>query len=144
MAAIGFTGTRQGMTLAQREAFRRTIRALAFDEFHHGDCVGADADAHDEVRRCCPNVRIIVHPPADETHRAHCRGDECRAPLTHFARNRAIVEETYMILGASLTPHRTERGGTWYTLDRAYRAGMIVHVHWPDGTVTPHPLDVRP
>ena len=140
---VGFTGTREGMTQAQRDAFRRTIRALDVTEFHHGDCVGADAEAHDEVRQWCPDARIFVHPPVDATHRAGRLGDEQREPLTHFARNRRIVLACDVILGASLTPERTERGGTWYTLDFAFKVGKLVQVHWPDGTVTPHPKDVR-
>ena len=144
MFAIGFTGTSSGMTPAQREAFRRQIQTFAFDEFHHGDCVGADKEAHEEVRRWCPSVRIVIHPPVDDAHRAHCDGDELREPKTHFARNRAIVAESNLVIGVSVAPKRLDRGGTWYTLDHANRQPRVtVHVIWPDGTVTPHPDDVR-
>jgi hypothetical protein len=141
---LGFTGTREGMTPPQREAFRRTVSAFFVTEFHHGDCIGSDAEAHADVRLCWPSAPIVIHPPVDVAHRAYCTGDVLLEPRTHFARNRAIVCAADVVVGASLTPMRTERGGTWYTLDYAFKLGKLVQVHWPDGSVTPHPDDVRP
>jgi hypothetical protein len=50
---IGFTGTRHGMTPAQRHAVSQLIAELAAGAAftaHHGDCVGADAEFHDLCR----------------------------------------------------------------------------------------------
>lgn len=72
---VGFTGTRHGMTPAQTETFVATLRELEASlgplaEFHHGDCVGADAEAHCLVRLHFRECYIILHPPIDEAHRA--------------------------------------------------------------------------
>lgn len=139
---LGVTGTRQGMTEAQLSAFEALYRALQPREFHHGDCVGADAEAHHIARETVFNwgwVRIHVHAPINSEHRAWCRGDVEHAPLSHFARNRAIVDATDLLIGVSLTPHRTDRGGTWYTIDYAVKRGKPVRVIWPDGSVEDWP-----
>lgn len=130
---LGFTGTRRGMTDAQVEAFGVLFRALRPTELHHGDCIGADADAHHAARE--DGVRTVIHPPINAEHRAWCKGDVELPPLPYFARNRAIVDATEMLIAASLTPHRTERGGTWYTVDQAVKCGKPVMIVWPDGRV---------
>lgn len=131
---IGFTGTRNGMTLEQTEAFRQLIAELKPTEFHHGDCIGADAEAHDIVREF-PHTKIVIHQPVDEKHRAWKKGDEFKHPLSHFARNRAIVDETELLIGASISDVPLTSGGTWYTIDYAIKIGRPVRILWPDGSV---------
>lgn len=49
-----FSGTREGLTHTQRQALTAVMasyRADGFTVFHHGDCVGADAEAHAIARR---------------------------------------------------------------------------------------------
>lgn len=133
---MGFTGTRNGMTAAQRAAFRRIVAEAGPDEFHHGDCVGADAEAHDDVTEILPACKRVVHPPVDQANRAFMGGDESRQPKTHLARNRDIVEESDFLVGASVSDVPLDRGGTWYTIDYAIRRGKTVRVVWPDGHVT--------
>lgn len=133
---LGFTGTRSGMTDPQKAAFRKLVEKLQPREFRHGDCVGADEESHDIVREIVPECRIIIHPPIDTKARAWRTGDAILTPLTHFARNREIVRASMVMAGASLTAFRTERGGTWYTLDFAVKVGRPIHVLWPDGHVT--------
>lgn len=136
------------MTDKQSRRFWEMISLLdAFAEFHHGDCIGADDDAADivaeilgdsdmDMRTC----KIVCHPPVDEQHRAFNEmADETREPLTHFARNRAIVDETDVLCA---TPWQTETpapktgGGTWYTIEYAMKKGKPVHIIWPDGSVS--------
>jgi hypothetical protein len=47
---IGFTGTRKGMSQHQKEQFVLKMFELDPSEFRHGDCEGADAEAHDIIR----------------------------------------------------------------------------------------------
>lgn len=133
---VGFTGTRNGMTVEQARAFADFCRAFKPDEFHHGDCVGADAEAHDIVREVCPDCKIVVHPPVKNEHRANKACDETREPLSHFARTRAIVDETEILVGVSWASSRQTSGGTWYTLDYAKKKRKKRTVIWPDGSVS--------
>jgi len=134
MTIVGFTGTRYGMTAAQWEAVDRLLGELFARELHHGDCVGADADAHAIAKK--RQLRIVIHPPLQEEHRAFCRDADVIAPTkSHFARNRDIVERAAVLIA---TPYESEvqlRGGTWYTVGYARKVGRPVHVVWPDGSV---------
>lgn len=133
MSIVGFTGTRMGMTAAQMSTFARLRTELQLTVFHHGDCVGADAEAHDLVVGGGSPVEVHVHPPVDDTHRAWKKGDVEHKPLTHFARNRAIVIASDVLMAASASPERLTRGGAWYTIDYARKLGKPVVILWPDG-----------
>ena len=46
---IGFTGTQEGMSEKQRSSLRQVLADFFADGarvFRHGDCIGADAQAH--------------------------------------------------------------------------------------------------
>jgi hypothetical protein len=57
------------MTDAQKAAFRNYL-AGSSGELHHGDCVGADSEAHDIADACGYN--IVLHPPTNYSERAWC------------------------------------------------------------------------
>lgn len=135
---IGFTGTRHGMTLAQRRAVADILATCRPTHFHHGDCVGADDEAAN-MAADLEGVFIVCHPPIDPELRAfNQKHAEERTPKSYFARNRAIVDAADALIAA---PRQTERpppktgGGTWYTVEHAERRGRIVYVVWPDGRV---------
>lgn len=133
----GFTGTRHGQTEAQKRVVDRAFGAL--DELHHGDCVGADADAHEIA--AAVGADIVIHPPVDEKLRAFCKGArESREPRTHFQRNRNIVDETDHLIGTPYEMTEQPRGGTWYTIGYARKLGKPCSVILPDGTVVGDPL----
>lgn len=129
---LGFTGTQKGMTPLQQASFTKLSLDLGAEELHHGDCIGADAEAH--YIALSHKISIIIHPPTDQSRRAFCEGaKEVRLPKTHFARNRDIVEETTVLVGASLVDHPLERGGTWFTIRYALKKAKKVYVIWPNG-----------
>lgn len=140
--AVGFTGTRRGVTAPQKEALEVLLgRVLPMDEFHHGDCVGADSDAHAIVRSLRPRVAVVVHPPSDGKLRAWCEGHVMRDPKPYRVRNQNIVDGTTTLvaapaLGSSETPFVPHRGGTWMTIRKALIKGREVRVVWPDGSVS--------
>jgi hypothetical protein len=113
---VGVTGTRMGMTQHQKEQFILKLYDLDVHEFHHGDCIGADAEAHDIVREFFPDVRIIIHPPAKTTTQAFKQGDESRLPAPYITRDKAIVNESEYLIGAPLTNDEVIRSGTWTTI----------------------------
>jgi len=113
---VGFTGTREGMSQFQQEQFALLIYNLGCTEFHHGDCEGADKEAHDILRQIFPHIKIVVHPPKSNYLRAYCTGDEMRDPEEYLVRDEAIVNETEYLIGSPLTDVEQFRSGTWYTI----------------------------
>ncbi len=140
MSSIGWTGTQKGMTPLQKASAGKLLIELRMTELHHGDCIGADEEIHDFAlflrRTGVPQLRIVIHPPQDESKRAFCKGaDLILPPKTHFARNRDIVVTTEITVGASIADHPLDRGGTWYTLNYA-RPRRDSYAIWPNGTVS--------
>lgn len=136
---LGFTGTRRGMTKAQMETFAATIAAVhPFEEFRHGDCQGADDEAANLVYEAfsCYGPMVIVHPPVDETHRAFNEHYfAILAPLTHFARNRAIVDACDLLIACPCEMTAQPKGGTWMTVGYAKKRKKPVKIIWPDGVI---------
>lgn len=125
---VGFTGTRRGMTEAQKHTVTDLLRGA--DWLDHGDCVGSDVDAHEIARGL--GIQVCIHPPISERFRAHCVGDFVHIPLDYIWRNRRIVMDTWWLIA---TPERPEerRSGTWSTVRYARRIGRRVVVVMPDG-----------
>lgn len=125
MRKVGFTGTRKGMTPQQKDTLRTLL--LPTDRFHHGDCVGADAEAHEIAREvgCSP---IVVHPSYIDRWRAHCKGDLVHEPKPPLTRNHIIVYLTDLLIAAPATKHESLRSGTWATIRYARKGkkGVVV------------------
>lgn len=130
---VGVTGTRDGMTDAQEEAFGSLLEQLQPSEFHHGDCIGVDARAASIAFD--GTIPVHVHPPVDETRRAFFQSRHMHEPKTHFARNRDIVDETDVLIVVPKQATWQAFGGTWYTHDYAAKRGKRIIIVWPDGTV---------
>lgn len=113
---IGFTGTQIGMSLNQKEQFVLKLYELNPSEFHHGDCIGADAEAHDIVREFFPEIKIIGHPPNISTKRAFKECNEYRSLLPYLERNHNIVDDTDFLIGAPKEDTEVLRSGTWATI----------------------------
>lgn len=128
---VGFTGTQEGMTLLQKVLFEGVLARVCPDEFHHGDCIGADAEAHALVRRNAPRCRIVIHPPEDDAKRAFCEGDEVREPKPYLTRNRVIVACSDELVGAPKTAIEELRSGTWSTIRYARAARKHVYLLKP-------------
>lgn len=134
MASIGFTGTREGLTTPQYVALRSLLGSLLSspaDTFHHGDCIGSDAQAHDVVRNVS-HARIIGHPPDKKVIRAFKKCDYLMAELPYLVRNRNIVDATDQTIATPDGPER-QRSGTWSTVRYALKRGKPVSIVWPDG-----------
>lgn len=112
---VGFSGSRIGMSPLQIDILRKSLEGKT-GEFHHGDCIGADAEAHDLLRQAFPDKwRIIIHPPVKNQYRAFKLGDEVRPAKDYIGRNHDIVDSCNVFLAA---PKDTNQiGGTWNTID---------------------------
>lgn len=135
---IGFTGTQHGATRQQiitLTAIISPMRAyVAKLRFHHGDCMGADAQAHS---LCCRlGIPIILHPPDVPNKRAFCQHAlETRAEKYYLARNHDIVDECGIICA---TPHEATmqlRSGTWATIRYAQKRHRDLRIILPCGTI---------
>jgi hypothetical protein len=132
---IGFTGTSRGMTQAQQDVVSALLAAEG-TELHHGDCLGADAQAHDLAEQL--GVGTVIHPPTDPKLRAFKVGDEVRACRPYLQRNHDIVRETQLLIATPRTEHEELRSGTWATVRFARRLGRPIRLVMPDGTCV-HP-----
>ncbi len=130
---IGITGTREGMTEHQFEMVKQYLE-LHYQpgaEFHHGDCVGVDAEAALLAKEI--GYKIVGHPgPHNDVLRAYVHCDESREPQSHFKRNRTIVDACDVLLVVPLQMERQERGGTWYTDDYAVKTNAPFFVIYPE------------
>lgn len=133
MTVIGFTGSQLGSTPEQRAVLWQLLEGAT--EFHHGDCIGADAEAHQvAVRRGIP---VVVHPPVNESKRAWCTDGDVTVlpPLPYLVRNHSISDTCDTIVAAPSGPE-VLRSGTWATVRYARKTGTPVIVIAPDGTVS--------
>jgi predicted Rossmann fold nucleotide-binding protein DprA/Smf involved in DNA uptake len=137
---VGFTGTRDNLTTFQEKRLLELfvfLHAHGLLTFHHGDCVGADATAHELA--CRAGFRhIVVHPPTDTKLRAYCdmKGLATGVSITiretkpYLTRNRDIVSET-AILVAAPKGEEVLRSGTWSTIRYAMQQDRHIYIIHP-------------
>jgi len=128
---VGFTGTSETITVLQKTRLKSLLEELNPEEFHHGDCVGADAEAH---MIALDLSVVVVHPPTDSSKRAFCTGGHIRRPKPYLDRNQDIVDETDVLIAL---PSRSEylRSGTWSTVRRARKAEKPIWIVMPNGYI---------
>lgn len=132
---VGFTGTQRGMTEQQWPTLWRLLRDRLglINEFHHGDCIGSDAQAHAAAIEAgyCP----ILHPPTDPRKRAWCEVPRhlIRPEYPYLTRNRHIVDVSQEMIATPDEFDEQLRSGTWSTIRYARRVGKPVWVILPDG-----------
>ena len=143
---VGFTGTRQGCTKEQKLTFTALINYLGAKhpqlEFHHGDCVGADAEAHDMIEIhntiLIPEVGwkpipIHIHPPIISTHRANRAGFVIHETKDYITRNHDIVDSCDLLIATPKGFIEEKRSGTWATIRYANTLNKEVCIIYPDG-----------
>lgn len=137
---IGFTGTRKGMTEAQKASCASLILQLNITEVHHGDCVGADSDFHDLLYLHGYDNTIHIHPPTKSHLRAHCMGPKCviHDPQDYLVRDRVIVDNSDLLIATPASRMEELRSGTWYTIRYAKSKEVPMFVVWPDGQYESH------
>jgi hypothetical protein len=110
---VGFTGTRKGMTHTQRVQVVNILSGLQPDAFHHGGCVGADAEAHALADR----LRIPT---------------EIRPPKPYLERNHDIVDESDVLIATPGQVNEVRRSGTWATIRYARKQDTTVLLVLPE------------
>lgn len=138
---LGFTGTRTGMTAAQRAALPQVVATLP-DLVLHGGAKGADAQFHAWVaplyKPVLPQIEVYPGESVRWTHwnYASFSGSLFKVHPTSepLARNKAIVSRCDHLLACPDGPERT-RSGTWATVRYARKAGKPMTIIMPDGTI---------
>lgn len=145
MTVVAFTGTQHGMTDEQADALRYVLEQVRFasidarskepDEFHHGDCVGAD----EEARRIAwaREFQLHCHPGFPEGHpkRARTDNDETYPMKDPLLRNRQMVHLADLVAAAPRTHDEVLRSGTWATIRYARRLRKHLAIIYPDGKI---------
>lgn len=144
MTRIMVTGTREGMTISQwaefgDEVVTRFVPFAGPHEFHDGDCIGADSQAHETVRDLqAQDVDVTLHGhPCDlENYRAGNEYDvlyEIKPPID---RNHDMVDATDLVIATPKDYKEVLRSGTWSTIRYARLMKKHLIIIWPDGTTT--------
>ena len=135
MKSVAFTGTRDGMSPAQRTLVEKLLVEIAPSSVVHGDCVGADADFHDIAKGL--GLTVYVYPGSIDEQRAHCEGAVAVSePMWPTDRNPLIVEAAEVLIACPSGRKELRRGsGTWATVRHARRIGRRHLMVYPDGGV---------
>lgn len=128
---IGFTGTKRGMTRDQKCCLIGILAVSSPDEFHHGDCVGADEQAHSIATNLTENV--IIHPPIKDILRAFCEAKTILPPKDYLDRNHDIVDACDLLVATPCTRYEVTRSGTWATIRYARKRNKQIIIIWPEG-----------
>lgn len=139
MVILGVTGNREGMTERQLEFTTLFLNALTDHRYlslHHGDCVGADEQAHDMFMRSARihhrSVAVVVHPPTKPDYRAWKTGDEVYVlpEADYLVRNRHIVDACDFLLvfprPDGVYPSEGGTGYTWKYAIRQHKPHLVV------------------
>ncbi len=130
---MAFTGTRRGMTDAQAVTFTGLLGLIDPKEFHHGDCVGADEQAHNLVT-AHGGIFTTGHPPDNDKYRAHCEVGYQWSPLPYLDRNKMMVDQCQILVATPGQKEEQLRSGTWATIRYARVLGRKVVMVYPDGS----------
>jgi len=132
--SIGFTGTQQGMTTEQKKTLVFLMKHFNFEvsEVHHGDCIGSDAEFHEEAIKI--GLPVVLHPPIKDDKRAFCKGYiESFPKKDYLVRNRDIVDNSDVLLAAPKSSTEELRSGTWSTIRYARKKKKLVIIIFPNG-----------
>jgi hypothetical protein len=128
----GFTGTRKGATDAQMSTLRVLLRDA--HALHHGDAIGADAQAHKLALEL--GILVTVHPPTNDKYRAFCTGYTARQDAAPYGvRDMDIVRACDRLYATPAGYAEELRSGTWATVRYARSVAIPITIIYPDGTV---------
>jgi len=138
---LGFTGTRHGMTLEQREALVKAFTSLhhcglVIVEFHQGMCVGADEQAVG-VCRFMPAIEVHHHPcdmTAMQAKDLILPGDVVYEEKPPLMRNQDILKACDTLIATPREMEEIQRSGTWSTLRHANDQKLDTILILPDGS----------
>lgn len=136
---VGFSGSRDGLTDAQRRSLEKLLLEIdedgVIEEVAHGDCVGADEDFHCLAKKLLPNASVVIHPPANSALRAFCIGTEIREEKSYNIRNAEIVRESDIVIACPQTAISKPHSGTWNVVNMTRKYGRNLFIIHNDGSI---------
>ncbi|HUV85375.1 MAG TPA: hypothetical protein VMV86_06655 [Methanosarcinales archaeon] len=142
--AVGFTGTRNGMTEEQVLRLEYLLRHDLLQKskrFNHGDCIGADRDAHKIADGIVKEIGLF--PCTLTNQRAFCDGldnksnvIEAQAAKHPLDRNLDIIASSDIMVGCPKGYKEERRGGTWHTIRNTRLAKKPLILIYPNGDFT--------
>ena len=139
---IAFTGTREGLTKEQRRSLRWLIRQMDAERFHHGDCMGADAEAAKVAS--ASGCAVLKYPSTSKT-RAYSPIGKCvQEPKDPLERNKDIVLAGDCLIACPRGMEEERRSGTWAAVRYARGQDYLIWYVWPDGSLTGPQDDWQP
>lgn len=132
---VGFTGTRDNITLVQVTNLWNTLKAFGVTELHHGMCVGADQIAHKAAGKL--GIARVAHPPLDTRQIFEAPAEDflaIKTPRAYLDRNKEIVRCADRLFAMPKGKEEL-RSGTWSTVRWARKRNVPVTIFWPDGRV---------
>jgi hypothetical protein len=132
---LSFTGTRKGMNEVQKELFQQLVDEINPKVFVHGDCDGADEDAHNIIVSK-GNIEIHKRPCTFDNQRAFTKEGTCVAePEYALDRNKKIVDDGEILIATPGENKEVLRSGTWSTIRYASKTNKPVVIIYPNGKV---------
>jgi hypothetical protein len=131
---IGFTGTRKGMTPRQQAALNAEIMAYPDAVWIHGGALGADSELDRALTLLGRPTEI--YPAERRPWTGNSRpGLTVHSSLPPLKRNRIIARLCDRLVACPAEDTPQTRGGTWYTVRRAYDRRKSILLILPDGTL---------
>lgn len=140
---VGFTGTRWGMTVRQKDSLAFWLRVLMagwagdHSSFHHGGCSGADEEADTIASALVAPEDVHVYP-ADKSVATHSQlvMDRAEQRTVHPAkpplvRNEDIVNICEVLVATPRERAEVQRSGTWHAVRYARKVGKPTLMLWP-------------
>jgi hypothetical protein len=122
---IAFTGTREGMSNRQTEAFTELIGAFANviaegyqTIFVHGGCDGADIKTRDITLSMNHSICVECFPGDESQHKKNslCISQVVHPIMPYLWRNKKMVNMGGLLVAAPLSMNEENRSGTWSTI----------------------------
>ena len=141
---VGFTGTKRGMTGAQKAVVTDLIKrycALELVTFYHGGDKGADYDFHQLVMQHTDGV-ISIFPGHDAEGKSPRRMPEVQDPRVvwnpsqpYLTRNQTIAGLLEVLIATPQEFEEVMRSGTWATVRYTRTRSKLVTIVYPDGKI---------
>lgn len=136
---VGITGTQSGINEKQLRKLWELLWKLKPAALRHGDCIGADAQAH-MLALAIGIPNIIIHPPIIPDKRAFCSGVfglptivSIQELKSYLIRNRRIVDSCDLLIALPNTNVEHLRSGTWATVRYAQSINRPFQLIVPTG-----------